>query len=517
MEGGLFHLEAQAQLRPAKPALVLHDPALPAPLVLSYAALNDEVNRVAHALRHLGLAPGGRLAALTGTSREALVLYFAAMRLGLWYTPLNSHLKASEIGTILEIAGAQHLVYRTDLAAQRPVGGHAVHSSTTRLGALAETQPSLCPEGAQEGAALLFSSGTTGQPKGVITAEPGAPLGTQSALAAARIRAHHLSEDTVYLSTAPLYHSAPLRYIDMVLRLGGTAHVLYRFDAETALTLLEAHPITHSQWVPTMFVRLLRLPEARRQAFKARAHRYAIHAAAPCPPAVKAAMIDWWGPILYEYYSATEANGQTVITSEEWLSHRGSVGRPLLGEVSIRDDDGKPCAPGETGGVYLRGGAPFRYLNDDAKTRAAYLDDGFSTVGDLGYLDEEGYLYLTDRRDFTIISGGVNIYPREIEDVLLADERVADAAVFGLPDEEFGERIHAAVELTIPAAPAEEAALGEALRQHCRRHLANLKCPKTWSFHQPLPRLPTGKLAKQTLRSAVLAAQDTPPAPSSDA
>jgi fatty-acyl-CoA synthase len=293
--------------------------------------------------------------------------------------------------------------------------------------------------------------------------------------------------------------------------------VLYRFDAETALTLLEAHPITHSQWVPTMFVRLLRLPEERRQAFKARAHRYAIHAAAPCPPAVKAAMIDWWGPILYEYYSATEANGQTVINSEEWLSHRGSVGRPLLGEVSIRDDDGKPCAPGERGGVYLRGGAPFRYLNDDAKTRAAYLDDGFSTVGDLGYLDEEGYLYLTDRRDFTIISGGVNIYPREIEDVLLADERVADAAVFGLPDEEFGERIHAAVELTTPAAPAEEAALGEALRQHCRRHLANLKCPKTWSFHQPLPRLPTGKLAKQTLRSAVLAAQGTPPAPPQEA
>jgi len=517
MGDSLFHLEAQAQRRPAKPALVLHDPTLTAPQVQTYADLNDDVNRVAQALRHLGLTPGSRLAALTGTSHEALVVYFAAMRLGLWYTPLNSHLKAAEIGTILEIAGAQHLVYRTDLAGQCPAPGQAIQNSTEALWALAKTQPRTCPEGAQEGAALLFSSGTTGQPKGVITAEPGAPLGTQSALAAARIRAHGLSEDAVYLSTAPLYHSAPLRYIDMVLRLGGTAHVLYRFDADTALTLLEDHPITHSQWVPTMFVRLLRLPEARRQAFKARAHRYAIHAAAPCPPAVKAAMIDWWGPIIYEYYSATEANGQTIINSEEWQRHRGSVGRPLLGEVSIRDDDGEPCAPGETGTVYLRGGATFRYLNDDAKTQAAYLKDGFSTVGDLGYLDEDGYLYLTDRRDFTIISGGVNIYPREIEDVLLADERVADAAVFGLPDEEFGERIHAAVELTAPAAPADEAALREALRQHCRQHLANLKCPKSWSFHQPLPRLPTGKLAKKALRSAVLAAQEPPPAPAPNA
>ena len=328
---GLFHLEAQAQRRPEHPALVFHDPETGRGAPLTYAALNDEVNQIAQGLRALGLAPGSGIAALTGTHREALVLYFAAMRLGLWYTPLNMHLKAQEIGQIVEDAGAKALFYRPAYAAQLPPPGSEVREDTAALWARCADLPKRCPEDAQEGAALLFSSGTTGRPKGVITAQPGAPLGTQSALAAARIQAHGLDENTVYLSTAPLYHSAPLRYIDMVLRLGGTAQVLTHFDAETALGILEAEPITHSQWVPTMFVRLLRLPEARREAFRAQAHRYAIHAAAPCPPAVKAAMIDWWGPILYEYYSATEANGQTVIDSHS--GQRGSA-PPRGGEHS---------------------------------------------------------------------------------------------------------------------------------------------------------------------------------------
>jgi len=510
MAPGLFHLEAQAQRRPEHPALVFHDPETGRGAPLTYAALNDEVNQISQGLRGLGLAPGSGIAALTGTHREALVLYFAAMRLGLWYTPLNMHLKAQEIGQIVEDAGAKALFYRPAYAAQLPPPGSEYREDTATLWARCADLPKRCPEDAQEGAALLFSSGTTGRPKGVITAQPGAPLGTQSALAAARIQAHGLDENTVYLSTAPLYHSAPLRYIDMVLRLGGTAQVLTHFDAETALGVLEAEPITHSQWVPTMFVRLLRLPEARREAFRAQAHRYAIHAAAPCPPAVKAAMIDWWGPILYEYYSATEANGQTVIDSPEWLAHRGSVGRPLLGEVSIRDAHGVPCPPGVAGTVYLRGGATFSYLGDPEKTREAYLEDGFSTVGDLGYLDEEGFLYLTDRRDFTVISGGVNIYPREIEDVLLADPRVADAAVFGLPDEEFGERLHASVELVSGVDPT---GMEAALRAHCRAQLAHLKCPKSWLFHEQLPRLPTGKLAKHRLRDEVLASLGLTPPP----
>jgi fatty-acyl-CoA synthase len=249
-----------------------------------------------------------------------------------------------------------------------------------------------------------------------------------------------------------------------------------------------------------MFVRLLRLPEAVRAAHDGSSHRYAIHAAAPCPVAVKRAMLAWWGPILHEYYSATEANGQTVIGPEEWLAHPGSVGRPLLGEVRIRDEAGRDLPPGETGLVYLRGGAPFEYLDDPQKTAAAHAPDGFSTLGDLGHLDADGYLYLTDRRDFTIISGGVNVYPREVEDALLTHPDVVDAAVFGLPDPEFGERVHAAVELVPGAARAPEA-----LVAHCRARIAHLKCPRSVEFHDALPRLPTGKLAKGPLRDAAVA------------
>jgi acyl-CoA synthetase (AMP-forming)/AMP-acid ligase II len=249
-----------------------------------------------------------------------------------------------------------------------------------------------------------------------------------------------------------------------------------------------------------MFVRLLRLPEAVRAAHDGASHRYAIHAAAPCPVEVKRAMLAWWGPILHEYYTATEANGQTVIGPEEWLAHPGSVGRPLLGEVRIRDEAGRDLPPGETGLVYLRGGAPFEYLDDPEKTAAAHAPDGFSTLGDIGHLDADGYLYLTDRRDFTIISGGVNVYPREVEDALLTHPDVVDAAVFGLPDPEFGERVHAAVELVPGAARAPEA-----LVAHCRARIAHLKCPRSVEFHDALPRLPTGKLAKGPLRDAAVA------------
>lgn len=506
----LLHPTFVAARDPERPALRF-DRADGPDLCWTHGELDARANRAAHALRRLGIAPGERIAFLTGNRPETLVVYWAAQRAGLWFTPISVHLQAEEIAWILRsariralVAAPEHLATlgpdHPDLPPVRLVLGDAPPPRWRSLDAVCADAPATLPEDAAEGAALLFSSGTTGRPKGVVNARPGAPLGTVSELARRRMALHGIDADTVYLSTAPLYHSAPLRYLEMVLRCGGRAVVMERFDPERALALIDRERVTHSQWVPTMFVRLLRLPEAVRAAHDGASHRYAIHAAAPCPVDVKRAMLAWWGPILHEYYSATEANGQTVIGPEEWLAHPGSVGRPLLGEVRIRDEAGRDLPPGETGLVYLRGGAPFEYLDDPEKTAAAHAPDGFSTLGDIGHLDADGYLYLTDRRDFTIISGGVNVYPREVEDALLTHPDVVDAAVFGLPDPEFGERVHAAVELVPGAARAPEV-----LVAHCRARIAHLKCPRSVEFHDTLPRLPTGKLAKGPLRDAAVA------------
>jgi acyl-CoA synthetase (AMP-forming)/AMP-acid ligase II len=344
---------------------------------------------------------------------------------------------------------------------------------------------------------MLYSSGTTGRPKGVRNAQPGAPLGTVSDLFRRRVALHGLDAAMVYLSTAPLYHSAPLRYNAMTHRLGGTSVIMEKFDAETALALIERHRVTHSQWVPTMLVRLLRLPDDVRRRYDLSSHRYAIHAAAPCPEHVKRALIDWWGPIVYEYYSGTEGNGQTAITTGEWLAHPGSVGRAILGTIHIVGPDGREVPAGATGTVYFEGGPRFEYYKDPEKTRASRSKEGWSTLGDIGHVDAEGYLYLTDRAAHMIITGGVNVYPQEVENVLLAHPSVADAAVFGVPDEEFGERVAAAVELV--ADTQATAALEVALIAYCRARLAHLKCPRTIAFHDKLPRHETGKLYKRML------------------
>lgn len=467
-------------------------------------------------MRAAGLEPGDGIAVLLGNRLEVFAAFWAAMRSGLYYTPISTHLQADEIAWILDSARPKLLITsQTFLARFESISAslpavpllldEPKPSSPWRsLQDFTTAQPSTWPKDAREGAALLFSSGTTGRPKGVINARPGASPGTIGELARRRMVLHEIDETVIYLSTAPLYHSAPLRYTEMVLRKGGHCVIMEKFDATGALELIERHRITHSQWVPTMFVRLLRLPEAQRQRHDLGSHRYAVHAAAPCPPEIKRAMLAWWGPIIHEYYSATEANGQTVIGPEEWLAHPGSVGRPLLGEVRIRDGEGQDLPTGATGLVYLGGGARFEYLDDPKQTAAAYAPDGLSTLGDIGYLDADGYLYLTDRRDFTIISGGVNIYPREVEDTLLAHPRVADAAVFGLPDDEFGERVHAVVEPVAEA--AHDPHLAIELGEFCRERLAHLKCPKAIEFRTHLPRLPTGKLAKASLRLEVMAA-----------
>ena len=305
----------------------------------------------------------------------------------------------------------------------------------------------------------------------------------------------------MYLSPAPLYHSAPLFYCMSTIRLGATVICMETFDPVDALRYIEKYKVTHSQWVPTMFVRMLKLPEAERTQFDLSSHRCAIHAAAPCPVEIKLQMIEWWGPIIEEYYSATEGMGATYINSEQYLTHPGSVGKTMLAPIHIVDEDGNDLPPGEVGTVYFEPStsAPgFEYHKDPEKTAETFDAQGWASVGDMGYLDEEGYLYLTDRRTFMIVSGGVNIYPQEAENVLINHPQVFDVAVFGIPDTDMGEKVHAVVQ------PARWDDAGPELERellaYCREHLAHYKCPKAIDFERELPRQPTGKLYKRLLR-----------------
>jgi len=303
----------------------------------------------------------------------------------------------------------------------------------------------------------------------------------------------------VYLSPAPLYHAAPLRFTMLAAAIGGTAIIMEKFDPEQFLALIGAHGVTHTQVVPTMFVRMLKLPPDIRAAADISTLKGAIHAAAPCPPDVKSAMIDWWGPILLEYYAGTEANGVTIINSQDWLSHRGSVGRAAAGTIKVvNDDTGETLPPGKIGSIYFADGPKFEYHNNPAATAKAHTPQGWSTLGDIGYLDSEGFLYLTDRKAYTIISGGVNIYPQETEDTLIGHEAVMDVAVFGIPDDDLGERVHAVVQPV--DANAAGPALEAALLAFCQARLSKLKCPARIDFATELPRTPTGKLLKRLLR-----------------
>ena len=351
------------------------------------------------------------------------------------------------------------------------------------------------------GTDMIYSSGTTGRPKGVRVALPDNPaLATPTILTMLAQGLYQFSGETIYLSPAPLYHAAPLRWSMAVQRFGGTVVMMRHFEPEAALAALARYGVTHSQWVPTHFVRMLKLPEAVRGAYDLSALKVAIHAAAPCPVPVKRAMIDWWGPVLYEYYAGSEANGMTTITSAEWLAHPGSVGKAAYGVLRICDDQGAEVPPGTEGLIYFEGGGAFEYHNDPAKTAEARHPKGWTTLGDIGRVDEDGYLYLTDRKSFMIISGGVNIYPQEIENRLITHPKVADAAVVGAPCPDMGERVVAVIEPLDPrdAGPA----LAEELTRWCREELSGVKIPRQIDFTEALPRAPTGKLYKRLLRDA---------------
>jgi long-chain acyl-CoA synthetase len=349
------------------------------------------------------------------------------------------------------------------------------------------------------GTAMLYSSGTTGRPKGIVRPLPDA--GPDEDLPVAKfLQSLWLYRDRMmYLSPAPLYHSAPQMAVAMTIRAGGTAVIMEHFDAQAYLALIERHKVTHSQLVPTMFSRLLKLPEEVRSRYDLSSLEVAIHAAAPCPVQVKEQMIDWWGPIIHEYYGATEGLGFTACNTPEWLAHKGTVGRVVLGDIHILDEEMNPSPKGEPGTIWFKTASPFEYFEDEAKTKESRSPDGsMSTVGDVGYLDDDGFLHLTDRKTFMIISGGMNIYPQECENLLITHPKVTDAAVFGVPNEDLGEEVKAVVQAT-PGVVADKALEAE-LIAFCRANLAHIKCPRSIDFTDKLPRLPTGKLYKRALR-----------------
>lgn len=502
----MFHPFHHALRTPGKPAYFMAGSGE----TVTYRQLEDRSNQGARLLRTLGLRRGDSIALMMDNNARYFEICFAAQRSGLFFTAMSSRLSTEESEYIIGDCGAKVLVVSASLAAQADdlrgrnpglsarfsVGGKLDGHESWETAAAAQSASRIADESA--GRDMLYSSGTTGRPKGVKTELLDEAIDATSTLINVADKLYSMGRDTVYLSPAPLYHAAPLRFNMTVMRFGGTAVVMEHFDAEEALALIERHRVTHSQWVPTMFVRMLKLPAAARERYDHSSLRVAIHAAAPCPAQVKEEMIRWWGPVLYEYYAGTEGNGYVACGSQEWLAHRGTVGRALVGEVRILDEDGRVLPAGETGTIYFANGPAFEYHNDAKNTALSRSPEGWSTLGDVGYLDSEGYLYLTDRKHYMIISGGVNIYPQEVENLLVTHPKVADAAVIGVPNEEFGEEVKAVVQ------PVDMRAAGAALAQeliaYCRANISHVKCPKSVDFEAELPRHPTGKLYKRLLR-----------------
>ncbi len=485
----------------------------------SYAGLEDRSSRLARALRSRDIGDGGHIAILMENNRPYLEVAWAAQRSGLRYTAINSHLRPAEVQYVLDDCGAIALAASGAMAGV--VAGLDLSRIRTRICAagelagferydeiLAQEPPGpLADE--REGREMLYSSGTTGRPKGVHKQLPGTAFGDPSSApvqVARGIGTIGGGPGSVYLSPAPMYHSAPLVYCMSMHRLGATVVVMEQFDPRRCLELIERHRVTHAQFVPTMFVRMLRLPSAERERYDTSSLKLVMHGAAPCPVAVKRQMMDWWGPIIHEYYAGTEDIGNTYISPAEWLAHPGSVGRPAQ-ECHVLGEDGQELPPGQAGLIYFAGGRPFAYHNDPAKTASISNAEGWRTLGDIGYLDEDGYLYLTDRQAHMIISGGVNIYPQEAENVLASHPAVADVAVIGVPDAEMGEAVKAVVQCA--EASAAGPGLAAELLAHCRAELATYKCPRSVDFVDELPRDPNGKLYKRRLRERYWAGHDS--------
>jgi len=479
---------------------------------VTYGQLDARSNQGAHLFRSLGIHKGDSVAFCMDNTPRYYELLWAAQRSGLRFTAISSKLTAGELEYIVKDCEAKAFVASkgvSDIAlALAPLipgvklfmvdGAEGPYESFEDARAKFPTTP-ISDEGA--GGAMLYSSGTTGRPKGVkreVTGET--PIDAPNGLAMMGAALYGWTPDSIYLSPAPLYHAAPLGWSMAVQALGGTVILMERFDPEEALALIEKHKVTTAQWVPTHFVRMLKLPPEARTKYDTSSLIQVFHAAAPCPVPIKQQMIEWWGPIISEYYAGTEGNGFTAINSAEWLEHKGSVGRAMTAELKICDEDGNPLPPRAEGTVYFAGGGQFEYHNDPKKTAESRNQHGWTTLGDVGWVDEEGFLYLTDRKSFMIISGGVNIYPQEIENLLITHPKVADVAVVGAPHEEMGEQVVAVIQ------PADWADAGDDLAAElsafARANLSHVKTPRRIDFMAELPRHQTGKLYKRLIRDA---------------
>ncbi len=483
---------------------------------VTYGQLEAQANRLAHVFRRAGLKRGDRVAGLASTGPLPFVMAWAAYRAGLYFTPLPTTQAPPELAYLVDNSEARIVIadHVTRATAESLPGAMATSAAAVRwlshggpLEGFTAIEDAMSAESSSPiddetpGALMFYTSGTTGRPKGVVRPLLPATHRGPPPFAGDLVPLFGLGEETQYLSTAPLYHAAALRFGLSITAAGGTVHVLGRFDAETALKAIDARGITHSQWVPTMLQRMLQLPEAIRRAYRGTTHRMAIHAAAPCPQPVKEAMIDWWGPILVEYYAGSESVGMTMITSTEWLARKGSVGRAIRGELHVLGEDDRELPAGEAGRVFFSGVSPFEYFHDADKTRARTSSTGFQTLGDVGYVDGDGYLFLTDRADDMIISGGVNIYPQEVERVIFEMPEVIDVGVVGAPDADFGERV---VVFVVPradlAGDANAATVKSAVLAHCAANLGKLKQPRELHVVRELPHSATGKLLRRELR-----------------
>jgi len=484
----------------------------------SAGELLGRANRLVHALRARGLQPGDAVAAVLPNSVEAIELYLAVAQAGWYLVPINFHSVTPEIAYLLRDSEAKAFVVHQQFgeassAAIAELGLPAEHCFAvgdipgfTSYAELVQDQPARAPRDRLAGSMMNYTSGTTGRPKGVRRPLPEAPPETRDWSGALAAYGLEPAGGNVHLCCTPWYHTAPMVFVSAALHMGHAIVLMDRFDAEGLLALIERHGVTYTLMVPTQFVRLLALPEEVKAAYSRSSLRLAVHGAAPCPPEVKRKMIEWWGPVITEYYAATEGAG-TIAFAMDWLRKPGTVGRPSAGsDVIILDERGEGVPPGEIGYVYLRPATgTFEYFKDGKKTADSWRGEYF-TVNDMGYLDEDGYLFLADRKGEMIISGGVNIYPAEVESVLIAHPKVADAAVFGIPNDEWGEEVKAVIE---PAAGIEhDAALEVELFDFCQGRLARFKIPKSIDFTLQMPRDPNGKLYRRKLRDPYWAGRD---------
>ena len=508
-----MHPRLHAASRPDAAALIMAESGA----AITYRELEARANQGAHALRALDLQTGDTVSMVCDNRPEFFDIFWATQRAGIILVPVSTRLKADEIVYIVNDSGSQALLISERLAdtaahltrerAQMPGLAHMLAigaiAALPSWNELVARQPATPIADEANGARMAYSSGTTGRPKGIRNAQPTAGSDPIQPVGGALLfgKLYPFDAETVYLSPAPLYHAAPMGFTTTTQALGGTVVVMEKFDPEAFLALIERCRVTMTQVVPTMFVRLLKLPADIRTRHDLSSLRAVIHAAAPCPVPIKQAMIDWLGPIVEEYYSGTEGSGFVKVGSKEWLARPGTVGRVIAGKIHICDDEGRELPVGETGTIYFSGGQGFSYHNAPEKTASARnpLHPDWTTMGDIGRVDEEGYLFLSDRKDFMIIAGGVNIYPQEVENLLITHPSVADVAVFGVPNAEFGEEVKAVVQ------PAHWEDAGDAFAQGlihwCRERLADVKCPRTVDFERALPRAETGKLYKKELRA----------------